>query len=74
MLIQKGGHDEERGKQDRVLGVPNVGQADRGRRCSYEDKLRGGGEGGSSEATAVVQVGHSGGCGKGRSESGIFLR
>lgn len=50
------GHDEERVKQDRVLGVPNVGETER-RRFSSEDKLRGG---------------EGGGGGKERSDSGIF--
>lgn len=60
VLARKGGHGEERVKQDRVLGVPNVGETEKGRRFSSEDKLGGGGEGG--------------GCGEERSDSGIFRR
>lgn len=40
-LAQKGGVGRKELKRDRVLGVPNVGETERGRRFSPEDPLGG---------------------------------
>lgn len=53
-------------------GSPTLGRQREGEDIPMGTNLEEGSESGSCEATAVVQMGHGGGCGKGRSESIIF--